>query len=80
MEHPLVSDAKQLSDQELADRISDLTRKISIARRTGNGYLVNQVQMALESYQVEHRTRLDEEYRRALGDSNFGNIINITRE
>lgn len=80
MEHPLVSDAKQLSDQELADRISDLTKKISIARRTGNGYLVGQVQMALESYHNEHRARLDEQYRQALGDSNFDNIINITRE
>jgi len=80
MEHPLVSDAKQLSDQDLADRISDLVKKISIARRTGNGYLVNQVQMALESYQAEYRVRLDEQFRRAQGEHNFGNIINITRE
>ncbi len=80
MEHPLVSDAKQLSDQALADRISDLVKKISMARRTGNGYLVNQVQMALESYQAEYRVRLDEQFRRAQGEHNFGNIINITRE
>jgi hypothetical protein len=36
--------------------------------------------MALESYHNEHRARLDEQYRQALGDSNFDNIINITRE
>ena len=80
MEHPLVSDAKQLNDQELADRIADLIKKIGQARRTGNGYLVNQFQMALESYQSEYRARLDAQYQQALGDTNFGNIINITRE
>lgn len=79
MEHPLISDASSLTDQELSDRISNLYKKISIARRTGNGYLVNQVQMALESYTREYHMRLDEQYKKAT-NADFGNIINITRE
>nr|NDG05722.1 hypothetical protein [Oxalobacteraceae bacterium] len=80
MEHPLIGDAKALSDQELADRISDLMKKISIARRTGNGMLVNQVQMALQTYQNEHRGRCEEQYRKAMSQTDFDRIINITRE
>ena len=80
MEHPLISDAKALSDQDLSDRIADLTKKINIARRTGNGYLVNQVEMAIESYQSEYRHRMHQQYLRATGSENFGNIIQVTRE
>lgn len=79
MEHPLISDQKSLTDQELWDRISDLQKKISFARRSGNGHIVNQVQMALESYQTEHRNRLEEQYKKSTS-KDFGDIINITRE
>lgn len=51
MEHPLISDASSLNNEELASRISDLHKKLTIARKLGNDYLVGQIVMAIASYQ-----------------------------
>jgi hypothetical protein len=53
MEHPFLSVdklSKDLSIDDLQGKISELTKKLNIAYSTGNGYLVHQVQMALESH------------------------------
>lgn len=74
MEHPLISDQNQLSDDELHDRITDLTRKLNIAMQHGNGFLCNQIRMALETYRSEYQKRLNSKN----GDSpDFSDKINI---
>ena len=40
--------------------ITELTNKLSIAYGTGNGYLANQVSMALETYNVAMQKKLQE--------------------
>jgi hypothetical protein len=57
MEHPLVDNLDNLSLEQLQEKISDLTKKLGIAARSGNGHLCNQVRMALESYQNKYNEK-----------------------
>jgi len=57
MEHPLVTDAQTLSNDDLQSRISDLSRKLSWAHRANNAALRHQIQMALATYQNEWQNR-----------------------
>jgi hypothetical protein len=61
MEHPLIKNLNELSNQELLDKISELHKKLAIAARTGNGHMCDQIRMALESYQNQYneKTRKD---------------------
>jgi hypothetical protein len=58
MEHPLIANLDDLTAEQLQEKISELTKKLSIALRSGNGHLCNQVRMALESYQNKYNERL----------------------
>lgn len=62
MEHPLIPDLSQISDEDLQSRITDLTRKLSWAQRN-NAHLAHQIRMALESYrsQISQRQRAREQ-------------------
>ena len=51
MEHPLINDIGELDESQLMDKITELNSKLTIAMRMGNSSLINQVQMALQSYQ-----------------------------
>lgn len=51
MEHPLINDIGDLDEQQIMDKITELNGKLTIAMRMGNSSLINQVQMALGSYQ-----------------------------
>jgi oligoribonuclease NrnB/cAMP/cGMP phosphodiesterase (DHH superfamily) len=61
MEHPLISSLDNLTAEQLTEKISELNKKLGIAYRTGNGYLCDQIRMALESYQnmYTEKTRKD---------------------
>jgi hypothetical protein len=76
MEHPLIGDLNDLTMDELSTKISDLNRKLSIAMRSGNGNLCNQMRMAIESYQTKYQEKLQESYKKA--DTNFDDKINIS--
>jgi|TARA_R110000868_G_scaffold186090_1_gene428336 hypothetical protein len=58
MEHPLIANLDDLTADQLLEKISELNKKLSIAYRTGNGHLCNQLRMALESYQNKYQERL----------------------
>jgi hypothetical protein len=72
MEHPLIANIDNLSAEQLQEKISELTKKLSIALRTGNGHLCNQIRMALESYQNKYNERL-----RGSGTA-FDEVIDIS--
>ena len=57
MEHPLINDIGKLDEQELLDKITELNKKLTIAMKMGNASLINQVQMALQSYQNKLREK-----------------------
>ena len=46
MEHPLISNVDDMTTEQLQEKISELTKKLGIALRTGNGHLCNQLRMA----------------------------------
>jgi hypothetical protein len=77
MEHPLIGSLDEQTLEELGTKISELSKKLGIAARTGNGHLCNQIRMAMENYQNMYQTRLQESYKKAQGDSNFDDKINI---
>ena len=77
MEHPLIGPLDELTLEELGAKVNELGKKLSIAARSGNGHLCNQIRMAMENYQNMYQTRLQESYRKAQGDSNFDDKINI---
>ena len=77
MEHPLIGPLDELTLEELGTKVNELGKKLSIAARTGNGHLCNQIRMAMENYQNMYQTKLQESYKKAQGDSNFDNKINI---
>lgn len=73
MEHPLISSLNDLSAEELSTKISELHKKLAIASRFGNGYMCDQIRMALESYQNQYQ----EKTRRDTG-SQFDDVIDIS--
>jgi hypothetical protein len=66
MEHPLVNNLDELSVDQLSSQISDLSRKLGIASRSGNTHLCNQIRMALESYQNKYHEKLQSDYAKKL--------------
>jgi hypothetical protein len=76
MEHPLIGNLDELTMDELSAKVSDLTNKLNIAVRTGNGHLCNQLRMALESYQNKYQEKLQESYRKQ-SNINFDDKISI---
>lgn len=72
MEHPLIDNLDSLSTDQLQEKISELTKKLGIAMRTGNGHLCNQIRMALESYQNKYQEK------NKKGGDVFDEVIDIS--
>ena len=77
MEHPLIGNLDDISLDDLGKTVTDLNQKLSIAMRTGNGHLCNQIRMALESYQIKYQEKVQSTYRKQIEDSNFNTKIDI---
>ena len=60
MEHPFINDISGKSLEELQESMSGLMNKLTFAYRTGNGPLIHQLQMVLESYRNQHSKKMDE--------------------
>jgi hypothetical protein len=77
MEHPLIGSLDELTLEELSAKVNELGKKLGIAARTGNGHLCNQIRMAMENYQNMYQQKLQDSYKKAQGDTNFDDKINI---
>ena len=77
MEHPIIGNLDDLSVDDLGKKVTDLNQKLSIAMRSGNGNLCNQIRMALESYQAKYQEKVQSTYRKQIEDSNFNTKIDI---
>ena len=58
MEHPFINSLDDLTIEQLGSKISDLHKKLSIAHRMGNGYLCDQIRMALNSYNNKYQQKM----------------------
>lgn len=64
MEHPLIHTADSLTLEELGKKISELQGKLNIARRHGNGYLCDQLSMAIETFRQAHGRKVEQTYKK----------------
>jgi hypothetical protein len=60
MEHPFIHELDKLSLEEIQTKISELTGKLNFASRMGNGQLINQLNMAIESYRTAYSKKMSE--------------------
>lgn len=60
MKHPFINDISDKTLEELQNTISSLMNKLSFAYRTGNGPLIHQLNMAIESYKEAYTLKMDE--------------------
>lgn len=79
MEHPLIGNLDNFTVDELSDKVNELSNKLAIATRSGNGHLCNQIRMALESYRNKYQEQLRESYKKQqeVSHINFEDKINI---
>ena len=80
MFHPLVEDLTQLKDQELENKLTDLTKKYFMAMRLGQGLAANQIVMLLDSIKMEQERRRVEAARKSQenkGPDQFDDLIKI---
>lgn len=80
--HPLQEEIAKLSDEDLSNRIRELTKKFNSAKRfSRNPDTQMQLQKALQTYQTELKTRrlkgMQDAVKKARGEPELGDLINI---
>ena len=73
MEHPLIGSLEEYTPEQLLEKVTELSRKLGIAYRTGNNDLCNQLRMAIESHQNKYPEKI-----RRNPDNNFDDVIDIS--
>jgi hypothetical protein len=73
MEHPFITDLTDKTLEELQETVASLMNKLTFAYRTGNGPLIQQLHMVLESYKKQQSKKLDE----VFAKQKMKNTINI---
>jgi hypothetical protein len=58
MEHPFINNLEDLTLEQLGAKVSELHKKLNIAHRMGNGYLCDQIRMAIESYNGKYQQKM----------------------
>ena len=77
MFHPFQEDPKDLTDPELTQKISELSKKYTQAARLGKGQLLTQLQTFVTIYRDELRRRAMESKLRANDDKDLDQLINV---
>ena len=79
--HPLQEEIANMSDEDISNRIKELSRKVNIARRGRNPEILARLQQALATYQDAIKQRRLEEwhknYKKARNEPDLGDLINI---
>lgn len=73
MDHPLIGSLKELTNEEVSAKISELSKKLNYARRSNNNYLCNQIIMALNTFMTEQQVRSSKNK-----DTPFNEVIDIS--
>jgi len=79
MFNPLLKDPRKLKDQELENKIIELSQKYTIALRLGNGSVAQQIVMNLSMYKEEQQRRNAETMSAAMKkqDKGLDDLINV---
>jgi ABC-type multidrug transport system permease subunit len=76
--HPFLdqNDLSKKSTEELQNAITSLYQKMTFANRMNNQIMANQIQMVINSYNIEFKKRMDEMYKK----QNIDQQINISND
>ena len=79
MYHPLVSDPRKFKDQELDDKIQELSKKYHLAARSGQGGICTQILAALDMFKAEAERRRIESIDNLIKKQNkdLDDLINV---
>ena len=72
MEHPLAGNLDELSNEELHTRLTELNKKLMTAYSLGNGSLIHQLTLLIETY----REKIND--RNKKNNTDFGDKIDIS--
>ena len=77
--HPLISDPRKIKDQDLEDKIQELSKKYHLAARMGQGGVCSQILSALEMYKTESERRRIESMNALMKKQNkdLDDLINV---
>ena len=79
MEHPFINNLEDMTLEQLGSKISELHKKLNIAHRIGNGYLCDQIRMAIESYNGKYQQKMRALSAPKTGDTDsFNDKIDIS--
>lgn len=74
----MIGDLSEQTLEQLGSKVNELQKKLAIAQSTGNGYLGNQVRMALETYYNAYQAKLKQSYSQEnTGSLDFDSKISI---
>jgi hypothetical protein len=76
MKHPFINDLSDKTLDELQTTISGLMTKLTFAYRTGNGALIHQLNMAVESYREAYSKKMDD----MMGKQKINTKISIEKD
>ena len=77
MFHPFQEDPKELTDTELTQKISELSKKYTQAARLGQGQLLTQLQTFVTIYRDELRRRAMQAMKTNDQDKDLDQLINV---
>ena len=79
--HPLQEEIANMSEEDISNRIKELSRKVAIARRGRNPEMLANLQQALITYQNAIRERRIEEWhknnKKLRNEPDLGDLINM---
>lgn len=79
MYHPLLDDPRRLKDQDLENKIQELSKKYYLAARMGQGSVCAQILTALEMFKAELQRRQMESMQSLVKKQNkdLDDLINV---
>lgn len=76
MRHPFINDISGKTLEELQTTISGLMNKLTFAYRMGNGPMIHQLQMAIDTYKQEYSKKMDE----LMGKQKINTKVSIEKD
>ena len=86
MLHPLQEDVTILKDDELEEKIRNLSKKFLIASRHYNQSVLSQMQMLLTTYKQEQTRRLNKQYQDTVNqakkevETDLNELVNVDKQ
>lgn len=79
MFHPLADDPRKLKDQDLENKIQELSKKYHLAAKMGQGGVCSQILSILDMYKEESRRRQTENMQSLVKKQNkdLDDLINV---